>query len=280
MTVESYRKRVLRVQLYIEENIDRELRLEELAAVAGFSPFYFHRLFKAHVGETLADYIRRVRLEASSIALKYTELAVLEIALGAGYQTHEAFTRAFGKRFGVSPTQFRSGVTPTRNHQKETPQLSITSYRVEIREVPPKTVAFLRHVGPYQDCGPTFQKLLGWAAGQGLLGPDSEILGLSHDDPAVTEPSKIRFDCCLTVGSGFEAQGEVLEQRVEGGRYAVLRHQGPYTELAAAYHWFFAVWLPESKEELREICPYEIYLSDPERTPPEELLTEVYLPLL
>ena len=157
--------------------------------------------------------------------------------------------------------------------------MSITSYRVEVRQVEPKTVAFLRHVGPYAECGPTFQKLLAWAGGRGLLGPGTEILGLSHDDPAVTEPSKIRFDCCVRVDADFQAEGEILSQQVEGGRYAVLRHQGPYTELLSAYQWFFGVWLSESKEELRDICPYEVYLSDPEQTPPEELLTDIYLPL-
>lgn len=114
----------------------------------------------------------------------------------------------------------------------------------------------------------------------GLMGPKTEVLGLCHDDPHLTEPSKIRFDCCITVDDSFQETDEVTKQTIPGGRYAVLCHKGPYTELSVTYDWFFAVWLKESNETLRDVAPFEVYGSDPKTTPPEDLLTYIHLPLV
>lgn len=280
MTFERYDKRILKAQLFIEENLDEDLKLEAVAQVAGISPFHFHRIFKGISGETLAAYVRRVRLEQAAILLKHTERSVTDIAFGAGYQTHESFTRAFQRRFGISPSQMREGVIPKSNYQREHINMSMTTYEVKITDLEPKTVAARRHVGPYESAGPVFDAFIGWAGQNGLLGPQTQILGMCHDDPNVTESSKIRFDCCVTVDDSFEPTGDVLKQTVAGGRYAVLCHRGPYTQLSATYDWFFAVWLKDSGEALRDIPPFEVYASDPQSTPPEDLQTYIHLPLV
>lgn len=279
MNPERYEQRILRVQLYIQENLDGDLSLESLAEVAQTSPYHFHRVFKGQTGETLAEYVRRVRLEQSSILVKHTDRAIVDIAFTAGYGTHEAYTRAFVRRFGISPSQFREGVIPKMNYQKGNKTMSTTTYDVRIVDLEPLNVAGLRHVGPYQNAGPTFQRLCQWAGMNGLFNAEAKLLGICHDDPNVTDESKIRFDCCITVGESFQADGDILKQTLEGGRYAVLRHTGPYTELAPTYDWFFSVWLSGSGEQLRDLPPFEIYVTDPERTPPEELQTDIYLPL-
>src|SRR5207253_4223259 len=101
-TEQTYRQRILIVQLFIEEHLDEELSLDRLARVAHFSPYHFHRLFRALVGETVTEYVRRLRLESAAVALKTTDKTVLQVALDAGYGTHEAFTRAFRQMFGIS----------------------------------------------------------------------------------------------------------------------------------------------------------------------------------
>ena len=101
---ESNRHRILRVQLYIEGHLDEDLSLGQLAEVADLSPYHFHRIFRATIGEGVAEYVRRVRLEAAAIALKATTDSVTNVAFDAGYGSHEAFTRAFRRRFGVSPS--------------------------------------------------------------------------------------------------------------------------------------------------------------------------------
>ncbi len=107
-TQKLYEERLLRVLVFIQRNLDRELSLEELARVAHFSPFHFHRIFRGMVGESFQEHIRRLRLERAAAWLKHTDRSVLEIALEARFQTHESFTHAFRAVLGCSPSQFRS----------------------------------------------------------------------------------------------------------------------------------------------------------------------------
>ena len=108
--VEEYRSRINRVIDYIEANIDRDLSLSELAEVAHFSPFHFHRIFRAMVGETLNGFIQRIRLEkaAMKLALNPRE-SITEIATECGFSGPSAFARAFRDTFGMSASQWRSG---------------------------------------------------------------------------------------------------------------------------------------------------------------------------
>lgn len=95
------------VKRYIREHIHEPLDRETLAAVAGFSIPHFHRVFTAHVGESAASYIRRMRLERAGRKLRMGAVDITEVALAAGYDSHAAFSKAFKKQFGVSPSEFR-----------------------------------------------------------------------------------------------------------------------------------------------------------------------------
>src|SRR5438552_3450011 len=106
-TEETYKERVLRVLLYIQQHLDETIELDELARVAHFSPYHFHRLFRGMVGESVMEHVRRLRLERAAHRLKFTDQPVTRIAFEAGYETHEAFSRAFRATFEQSPSQFR-----------------------------------------------------------------------------------------------------------------------------------------------------------------------------
>ena len=95
------------VMRYIREHINEPLNRERLAAVAGFSVPHFHRVFTAHVGESAASYVRRLRLERAGRKLRMGAVDITEVALAAGYDTHAAFSKAFKQQFGLSPSEFR-----------------------------------------------------------------------------------------------------------------------------------------------------------------------------
>ena len=292
-TQKLYEERLLRVLVFIQQNLDEPMPLEELARVAHFSPYHFHRIFRGMVGESLKEHIRRLRLERAAQRLKHTDRSVLEIALEAGFQTHESFTRAFGALLGCSPSQFRSnntvaftapgvhfhnGVIETQSLKSQLPS-GVASMEVKIERMEPLRVAFVRHVGPYNDVGQAWETLCMKLGRKGLIGPDSRFVGVCYDDPEVTAPEKIRYDACVTVGEDFTPEGEVGVQMLAGGEFAVVTHSGPYENLNQTYAALFGQWLPHSGRELRSEPSLEFYLNDPESTDPEDLLTDIYAPL-
>jgi AraC family transcriptional regulator len=276
----TYRQRILIVQLYIQEHLDGDLSLDRLARVAHFSPYHFHRIFKAVVGEGTHEYVRRLRLESAAFALKTTDRSVVQVALDAGYGTHEAFTRAFRQSFDVSPSQYRAGRRGIpQPKETETMATLVNPPTVKIETVSPRRVAFIRHVGPYTECGPTFGRMSAWAGQRGLFGPGTLVLGIFHDDPDVTPADKLRCDCGITVGDHVSGDGDVGIQTIPGGECAVLEHKGPYAKLPETYRWLFGTWLPASGREPGDAPSYEVYLNSAMNAAPEELLTMIHLPL-
>jgi AraC family transcriptional regulator len=289
-TEKLYAERLLRVLVFIQKNLDEEMPLDELARVAHFSPYHFHRIFRGMVGESLKEHIRRLRLERAAQRLKHTSRSVLEIALEAGFQTHEAFTRAFRALLGCSPSQFRRGssvaLTAGGIHYQDGADagtLSLISgdgdMDVKIEHLEPLHVAFVRHVGPYHEVGKAWETLCTQLGREGLIGPDSRFVGVCYDDPEVTAPEKIRYDACVTVDESFEPRAQVGVQTLPGGAFAVVTHVGPYERLNQTYAELFGRWLPHAGRELRSEPSLEFYLNDPESTDPEELLTDIYAPL-
>ena len=106
-----YEQRIFCVQDYITDNLDLELSTEKLARLAAFSPFHFHRIFKAIAGETLYDFIQRVRLEKSCIFLSLNHnMKITNIALDCGFSTPSAFSKAFKQYYGISPSDYRKKI--------------------------------------------------------------------------------------------------------------------------------------------------------------------------
>lgn len=291
---QSYEERILRVLVHIQSHLSETLELDDLARVAHFSPFHFHRVFRGMVGESLKSHIRRLRLERAAHVLKHSEQPVTRIAFDAGYETHEAFTRAFKTMFDMPPKQFREvhqpvpfEDVPSGVHYSADGR--ITSFRpltpgdkpmdVEIKRLAPLRVAFVRHVGPYMGVGAAWGRLCAWAGPRGILGPNTRFLGICHDDPEVTPPDKIRYDACVTVGDDVKAEGDIGIQETIPGDYAVTLHRGPYENLKDTYAKLAGQWLPTSKRELRHAPSIEFYRNSPQDTPPENLMTDVCMAL-
>jgi AraC family transcriptional regulator len=104
---ERYGERIAAVERYIGQHMDERLDRDVLAAVAGFSVPHFHRLFTAHVGENIASYVRRARMQRAGRKLRMGAVDIAEVALAAGYDNHAAFSKAFKRQFGLSPSEFR-----------------------------------------------------------------------------------------------------------------------------------------------------------------------------
>jgi len=289
----DYKKRVLRVLVHIQAHLDEALELDDLARVACFSPYHFHRVFTGMTGGTVKAHVRRLRLERSAWQLKTGGLTVLEIALAAGYESHEAFTRAFQTAFGMPPSRYRTASTaawelstPERVHWTKEPlknfrlnRAGLRNMNVQIKDVKQRRAAFVRHVGPYNGVGAAWEKVCMELGKEGLLGGDVQCVGVCYDDPDITPPDKIRYDACITVDEKFVPTGDIGVQTLPGCQCAVITHFGPYETLSKTYAQIFGQWLPRSGRKLSGMPSFEVYLNAPDNTAPEDLITDIYVPL-
>ncbi len=280
-TREDYARRMMTVLNYIEAHLDEEISLEELAGVACFSSYHFHRIFHGMIGEPLKKYIRRLRLERAASRLKSSAFSVTQIALEAGYDTHEAFTRAFNGMFGMAPRDYRENYSllDANNHKTIHFTIEAGTMKVDIIEMEPMQLACVRHVGPYHECGKAWEKLCLWAGPKGLLRPGIQFLGLCFDDPEITPPEKIRYDACITVDPDCPVDGEVYLQQTEGGSYARVTHFGPYEKLSQTYNQLCGQWVPAKGYVIASRPSIEMYMNSPEDTEPEDLITDIFIPL-
>src|SRR5580700_2897861 len=198
-TWNDYKERILRVLTHVQEHLDEALELEELARVACFSSFHFHRIFAAMTGETIADHVRRLRLERAAIELRSGARQVIQVALDAGYEAHEAFTRAFKAAYDVSPTAFRRAtrtiaIRPAPSGVHFRPGVPLTTFntnhlktkvmKVITKRIKPLRTAHLRHVGPYEDVRQTWLDLAASLSADQQLHKRSVYIGIGHDNPA------------------------------------------------------------------------------------------------
>ena len=291
-----YHQAVARAVERIVGDLDQALVLEALASDACLSPFHFHRVFRGMVGETPLELMRRLRMERAAWRLIESDRPVTEIAFDAGYETHEAFTRAFRACYSTSPSGFRrrprarvelaatSGLhfDPAGTSPVFTPHDSGgRTMQVEIKDMPELRVGTVRHIGPYNLIYRGFERLGAIVGPAGLLRDPSQtmMLAIYHDDPECTPLEKLRSDAGLTVPDGTPLPDGLEEQRIAGGRYASTVHEGPYARLGDTWARFMGEWLPASGRRLGAGPSYEVYQNTPENVPEEELRTELYVPL-
>ncbi len=290
----DYNRRVMRVLLYIQQHLDEALSLETLAEVANVSPFYFHRLFKGMVGEPVLEHVRRLRLERAAYQLKSTEKPISHIAFDAGYETHEAFSRAFRAAFQQTPSAYRKehrfvpkAYAPSDIHYSEngwievfTPQKEGRIMDVKIIERTETKIASVRHIGPYENCHAAWETLCGWAGPAGLLAKGPQFFGLSYDDPEVTPAENLRYDACITLGDADVEPGPGVDiQTIPAGIYASYLHRGSLEGLNDTYIALMRDWLPTSGYETKDAPSLEIYHTKPDETPPDQMVVEIQIPL-
>jgi AraC family transcriptional regulator len=250
--------------------------LQELADIACFSPFHFHRIYRGMVGETVAETLARERLSRAAADLLRTTYPIAGVARRAGYGSAAAFTRAFRDAYGMPPAAYRQagGVGAPLTPEEKTDMSPIA-----IRELPALRLACLDHRGAYTDIGHTFGRLTAWAAGRGLLTDSTRFLGLYHDDPGSVPEVELRSKAAIEVPKHATEADGVCIVTLPPLRVAAMRYRGPYAEIERAYTQLFRDWLPDSGEEPAEHPCIEEYLNDPKTTPPAELLTDILVPL-
>jgi AraC family transcriptional regulator len=275
----DHARRIDRAIRHLAQRLDAPLSLDDLAAVACFSPCHFHRIFHAATGETPVEALRRLRLDRAAAELVQGTAPIPAIARRAGYGSAAAFTRAFAGYYGTPPAAYRAcglAASPSRPD----PKMETAMHDVRIEDRPAFRLAAIAHSGHYTDIGATFDRVGAWMGARGLIDAGTRWIGIYHDDPAQVPVDKLRSEACGTVGSAVGPDETIRIVGLAGGRHAVLRFKGPYSELEGAYRWLFGTWLPASGEEAADRPCHEEYLNDPKTTKPADLLTDICLPLV
>jgi AraC family transcriptional regulator len=280
----AYAARFDRVFDYIDKHLGDALTVEILSQVANFSRFHFHRQFTDYAGISVLRYVQLMRLKRSSYRLAFNKLEkITDIALDAGFENPESFSRAFKNTFGQTPSEFRrQPAWQPWNERYQFPNIERqTNMEVNIIDVEETKVAVLEHRGAPALINDSVGVFIDWRKTSGLSPVKaSKSFGIAYDNPDTTEPEQFRFDICGSVSEPVpdNPQG-VINKIIPGGRCAVIRHHGSHDRIGSCAYYLYRDWLPESGEELRDFPLYFQYLNLMPDTPEHELVTDVYLPL-
>ena len=261
----EYISRINRVIDYIKDNIDQDLSLEQLSGIANFSKFYFHRVFKSVSGETLSNYVNRIRIEKSAFLLiNQKDKPVTSIAYEMGFSSPSVYARAFKTHYNLTPSQWRacadnkskisklqSNISELNdNSSKEA--VSFTLYidsrtkkpiwrikmtdnkilDIQVCNMPDMNVAYIRHHGQYNPHDKElfkglFSKLMCWAIPRQLFNPPETkaMTVYSSGHPDITEPENMTVDVCITVNKDTVVDGDIGKRVISGGQYALISLQ-------------------------------------------------------
>ncbi len=279
----EYLRRIDRAMEHLSTCIEQRQPLPsiaQLAAHAHLSEFHFMRVYRALAGEALGATVQRLRLERSVHLLTQTSMPIIEIAASVGYETPQAFAKAFRQKFEAAPTDVRER-PESYVHRVARPSGSAPHalVRVQIVQLQPFRAAVLRNHGAYTDLDQAYARLFGWMAERGALDSIRGIWGVPHHDRRDTAPEDTVFDCCLATDAPLRDEGGVRMARLGGGRYAVHRHIGSYSLLDDAHDALLREALPDAELMLRAAPILHRFINEPDNTPESALETHIFIPI-
>jgi AraC family transcriptional regulator len=300
-TKKEYIGRISAVILYINEHLDEELPLYQLARIACFSPFHFHRIFSSITGETLNSFVNRKRLEKiASQLLQGTEESLSSLAYSYGFKNASTFSRSFRKFYGISPTEFKEeisspfskiGQVDSKNGQDKVLiekylcsidnniNWLIMNAQIEVKEMPSMKVAYIDHVGPFDEIGKVYGRLFQWAGPRALLNdPELKTITVYHDDPKVTDISKVRQSAGIVVKEDIAIDREVAKMEVSAGKFAVGRFEITAMEFTRAWD-SMCIWVAEKGYKSTDGHYYELYHNDHEQHPEKKFIVDICIPV-
>jgi len=252
--VRIYRKRIKNVLRYIEDNIQQDMSLTELAQISHFSDYHFHRIFKSLVGETLKEYIRRVRLEKACYMFTYSDHTIADIAHQCGFNSHENFIRAFKRQFGHNPNEGRSTLRTAiddflqqslsaLDNPADDMQYQKINDTVIIKSIDNISVSYMRVIGAYDNANALWLTLMAEVGSEVFFDPDTTLYAITHDIPGITAEDKCRLDACLHT----DKHPLNLQQRIiKGGLFAAYTFTVADDSIEAALDMLVKDWLPYS----------------------------------
>lgn len=301
MTSEEHIKRIRKVLNFIEENLDNELSLEDLAEIGNYSPFHFHRIFRGIIGETSQEYINRNRMEKSAMLLSHHKNKSLEEVFSeVGFKSNSAFSKTFKKYFGVSPSVFRkntpekfSNILPMNSNigQKEVvfqqylyninqmKNFMETNAKIEVKELPEMHLASVLSIG-VQNIDNAYNKLISWGISKNLFPRENvKMISVYHDSFKVTAPNKVRIHACMLLDEPIKTDGEIFPEILPKGRHIVGSYFIGIHEFEKAWQSLF-LWMNENGYQYKRTFPFEIYHNNFKEHPEKKCRVDFCIPII
>jgi AraC family transcriptional regulator len=266
----AYAERVNLAIDHVVGHLGGPLRLADVARAARLSPFHFHRVFQVLVGETLAEFVKRLRLERALAMMAHAPRSSLTtIALTCGFSSSSDFSRCFKQRYGTAPSAFditawreahgselqamvphsarstRSGQAG-RYHLGRLPAApNPDGFSVRIRDLPARTVAYIRVLNPYRGdaVAKATQHLITWAERHSLA--DGQWLGYQWDNPEITSLEDCQYHVAVEADR-FVPTGEIGRYEFPPMIVAQVEVRGGIDLELRALQWLYGTWLPRS----------------------------------
>ena len=285
-------KRINRVIDYLRGNLNRQVKLEELAKVACFSEFHFHRIFGAVSGETLNNFTNRLRLEKAARLLRYSDQSLTDIALDCGFSSSATFSRAFQTGYDTSPRQFRkSGEIKKSKICKElfsgqeyllpmSAEEKRAAFPVRLIDVPERQVAYIRVTNAFEmdRVLAALKTMIEWAKAQDIFSQGT-LFGMSVDDPHVTPKHLYRYEVCLASSLPFKCREGISKLTMPAMRYAATRVSGDIRTVTTATDYLFRGWLINSDYEPEHAPGLEIFLDKESATDWSHFELDICIPV-
>ncbi|WP_299440892.1 GyrI-like domain-containing protein [uncultured Aquimarina sp.] len=299
-TNKEYIRRINLALQFIDDYLDGDLSLESVSNAALYSPFHFHRIFKAVIGETLNAYITRRRIEKmASILMHQKEVSITNLSLQYGFSSNSSFTRVFKNFYGISPTEFRKqlpdkfskiGKVESKIGQEkpifEKYICNITNHlnwikmnaKIEVKETPELNFVSITHIG-VEGIENVFEKLIKWARPKGILeNPEAKMARVFHDSFKITSPDKVRMSVCILMHEPFVSEGEITPVIIKKGKSIVGRFEITPDSFEKSWSSLF-IWMSEQGYTKAEEKPFEIYHNDYREHPENKFLVDLYIPI-
>ncbi|WP_245280257.1 helix-turn-helix domain-containing protein [Pseudorhizobium pelagicum] len=271
--------RIARAIRFLERTPAYSMQLTDVANHMDLSPFHLQRIFKSTMGETPAAYLRRTRLDRAAMNLQMSSEPITAIALNAGYQSHEAFIRAFHLQFGTTPSDYRSAAQ--LQLLPASPGPSAVTADVAIDDLDARNLLALRFYGPHTEFIGHWRMFGAYLSKLGIVDKNLTAVSIVYDTPLITPALYLRHDCAI-IDPGLQLSDTALQPLLfRAGRYVSIRHRGSYDDVLKTYATVSIDWLKSSGEMFLPDGNggYEIY-----RRPPwqdgHELDFDIVLPLV
>ena len=314
-TSAEYTRRINKALEFIEQHLDQNIRLEDVARASHFSPYHFHRIFHALVGETVNDYVSRKRMEkAASRLMRKPALSVTDVAEAGGFSSGANFSKAFKLYFGVSPSELRNWQPGSDQQNSDNNDNSKTGklyskygkafnpkqlysqfvtqdivfnpnkleemlMKVKVEEQKEKPIAFLTSPNGYEldSVYATWDKVVQWGHSKGIDEKRQTKLAVCHDNPMITPEDKCRYDAAIVIDPDVNVTSPFTRSVIPGGKYAIAYFKDNADKINNFMTELCSNWFCNSGYEPDDYPPIFNYLNDSKRDGYVEM--DVYIKL-